>query len=79
MCQLVSEAITHTSGKGIDASLQGLKSIELCCPGMSGDLAVGILSKLLLTLTRFVAVGAVEPSASALLDGLVDPELVLEP
>lgn len=39
---------------------------------MSGDLEVGILSKLLLTLTRFVADGPMEPSVLVPLDGLVD-------
>jgi hypothetical protein len=42
-------------------------------PDKSGDLAVWILSKLLLTLTRFVA-GVVEPSISGLSD-LELPEL----
>jgi hypothetical protein len=74
MCQFESEAITHISGKGIDDSSRGLKQIELCSPATSGVLAVWILSKLLLTLTRFVAVGAVELVAFALLDGLVDRE-----
>jgi hypothetical protein len=44
---------------------------------MSGDLAFWILSELLLTLTRFVAAGAIDPSALALLDGLVDRELTM--
>ena len=44
-------------------------------PDKSGDLAVWILSKLLLTLTRFVAAGVVEPSVLAPLNGLTDLEL----
>jgi hypothetical protein len=79
MRQLESEAFTHTSGKGMEISPYGLKLIELCFAATSGDLAVWILSVLRLTLTRFVAVGAVELSAFGLLDGLADRELpVLE-
>ena len=63
---------THRSGKGIETSVYALKSMALCSPAMSGDLEVGILSKLLLTLTRFVADGPMEPSVLVPLDGLVD-------
>jgi hypothetical protein len=59
----------------MEASPYGLKLIELCSPDTSGDLAVWILSELLLTLTRFVAMGAVELSAFAVIDGLVGREL----
>jgi hypothetical protein len=52
----------------------------LHCP-MSGDLAVGTLSELRLTLTRFVAAGVAEPSVLILLDspGLADLELTTLP
>jgi hypothetical protein len=41
----------------------------------SGDLAVWILSELLLTLTRFVATGGVEESVLMPINGLADLEL----
>lgn len=48
-------------------------------PDKSGDLAVWILSKLLLTLTRFVAAVGAEPSALIPINGLADPEQGLDP
>ena len=49
-------------------------------PDKSGVLAVWILSKLLLTLTRFVATGAVEPSVLIPINGLAGLEVLeLEP
>jgi hypothetical protein len=62
------------SGKGIDSSAYASKSIVLCAP-TRGDLAVATLSKLLLTLTRFVATRGDEPSVLPPLDGLTDLEL----
>lgn len=70
---------TNTSGKGIDTLLYPWKSMVLC--SMSGDREVVTLSKLRLTLTRFVA-GAAKPSVLALADspGLADLEgPMLEP
>ena len=68
------------SGKGIDTSAYASKSIVLCAPSTRGDLAVGTLSELLLTLTRFVATRGDEPSVLPPLDGLADLELpTLEP
>jgi hypothetical protein len=70
-----SDHKTHTSGKGIEESLNSLKSMALCSAATSGVLAVGTLSKLLLTLTRFVATRGEEPSVLVPLDGLPDLEL----
>jgi hypothetical protein len=49
--------------------------MALCSPDMRGVLAVGILSRLRLTLTRFVAAGDDVPSILAPLEGLTDLEL----
>ncbi len=49
----------------------------LWTPGTRGDLALGTLSELLLTLTRFVATGVDDPSVHPPLDGLADLELPL--
>jgi hypothetical protein len=56
----------------MDTLLYAWKSMVLC--SISGDLVVGTLSELRLTLTRFVAAGVVEPSVLVPLDspGLAD-------
>jgi len=75
-----SDRPTHTRGTGIDTSVYALKSMVLCSPDVRGVLAVGTLSRLRLTLTRFVATGDDVPSVLAPLDGLTDLELpMLEP
>jgi hypothetical protein len=76
-----SDCLTNISGKGMDILLKSWKSMALHS-AMSGDLEVGTLSELRLTLTRFVAAGVGKPSAVlTLLDnpGLADLELTTLP